>query len=195
MAVFAYKATDTASSLVRGTIVADTAQQARDDLRGRGLTINSILPQQVSAKRTWSLMRRPGRSAAKVGGAVRELATLLGAGIPLLEALDTLANQYRGSFGSSLLLLRERVAAGTSLAEAMRDQPAVYDNLCVQMVEVGENSGTLDVVLEQVAGFSERSLRIQRSRHECPHVSGTGAPDECRCGDVSDDDRGADAAG
>jgi general secretion pathway protein F len=161
MAVFAYTATDTASSLVRGTIVADTARQARDDLRGRGLAIHSILPQQVSTKRAWSLLRRPGRSVAKVGSAVRELATLLGAGIPLLEALDTLANQYGGSFGSSLLILRERVAAGTSLAEAMRDQPAVYDSLCVQMVEVGENSGTLDVVLEQVAGFSERSLQFK----------------------------------
>lgn len=161
MAVFAYKASDAASCLVRGTVAADTARQARDELRSRGLTIHDMLLQQAANKRTWSLFRRPGRSAAKLGSAVRELATLLGAGIPLLEALDTLAKQYKGSFGSSLLILRERVAAGSCLAEAMREQPAVYDTLCVQMVDVGENSGTLDTVLEQVASFSERSTQFK----------------------------------
>lgn len=161
MAVFAYKATDLSATLVRGTIVADTARQARDELRGRGLTIHDILAESNSRKKSWSFLSRPGRSSAKVTSAVRELATLLGAGIQLLEALDTLSGQYKGSFRSSLLTLRERVAAGSGLAEAMREQPAVYDTLCVQMVEVGENSGTLDTVLEQVAGFSERAMQFK----------------------------------
>jgi type II secretory pathway component PulF len=157
MAVFGYQATDQAYALVRGSIVADTARQARDELRGRGLTIHDIVSQDTPRRRAWSLFRRPGRASSKVASVVRELATLLGAGIPLLEALDTLSGQYKGSFRSSLFVLRERVSAGSGLAEAMREQPAVYDPLCVQMVEVGENSGTLEVVLEQVASFSERS--------------------------------------
>jgi len=148
--------------IVRGTIIADSPRQARDELRGRGLTIHDVVAQRATTNGfAWKLLRRPGRSAAKVGSAVRELSTLLGAGIPLLEALDTLANQYRGSFRSSLLMLRERVAAGSGLAEAMREQPDVYDMLCVQMVDVGENSGTLDVVLEQLSSFSERSLEFK----------------------------------
>ena len=146
---------------MRGTIVADTARQARDELRGRGLTIHDCLAERAAHTKTWSILHRPGRSSSKVSSTVRELSTLLGAGIPLLEALDTLASQYRGSFRSSLLTLRERVSAGTGLAEAMREQPTIYDTLCVQMVEVGENSGTLDTVLEQVAGFSERSLQFK----------------------------------
>lgn len=162
MAVFAYRATDAAATLVRGTIVADTPRQARDELRGRGLTIHEVASQKATTERVaWRLLRRPGRAAGKVSSAVRELATLLGAGIPLLEALDTLTNQYRGNFRSSLLALRERVAAGYSLAEAMREQPDVFDTLSVQMVEVGENSGTLDVVLEQLSSFSERSLEFK----------------------------------
>jgi type II secretory pathway component PulF len=161
MAVFAYKASDGSASLIRGTISADTARQARDELRGRGLVIHDILAERTSQKRVWSFLRRTNRTSSKVSNVVRELATLLGAGIPLLEALDTLSGQYRGSFQSSLLTLRERVAAGAGLAEAMREQPHVYDMLCVQMVEVGENSGTLDVVLEQVASFSERALQFK----------------------------------
>jgi general secretion pathway protein F len=161
MGVFAYKATDTTASLVRGTIMADTARQARDELRGKGLTIHDILEQTPTNWRALRIFRRPGRSASKLGSAVRELATLLGAGIPLLESLDTIAGQYKGNFRSSLLVLRERVAAGSSLAEAMRDQPDVYDTLCVQMVDVGESAGNLDVVLEQVASFSERSTQFK----------------------------------
>jgi general secretion pathway protein F len=159
MAVFAYRASDHTTKIVRGTIVADSPRQARDALRGRGLTIHDVSAQKATSQGiAWKIIRRPGRSASKVGSAVRELATLLGAGIPLLEALDTLSNQYRSSFRSSLMMLRERVAAGCSLAEAMREQPDVYDTLCIQMVDVGENSGTLDVVLEQLSSFSERSL-------------------------------------
>jgi type II secretory pathway component PulF len=161
MAVFAYKATDGSASLIRGTVIADSARQARDELRGRGLTIHDILAERGSQAGIWMLLGRSSRSSSKLASAIRELATLLGAGIPLLEALDTLSAQYRGSFRSSLMRVRERVSAGMGLAEAMREQPHVYDTLCVQMVEVGENSGTLDVVLEQVAAFSERSVQFK----------------------------------
>jgi type II secretory pathway component PulF len=162
MTVFAYRASDHAASIVRGTIVADTPRQARDELRGRGLTIHDVAQQKAPSQGiARKLFRRPGRAASKVGSAVRELATLLGAGIPLLEALDTLTHQYHGSFRSSLLMLRERVSAGCSLAEAMREQPDVFDKLCIQMVDVGENSGTLDVVLEQLSSFAERSLEFK----------------------------------
>lgn len=161
MAVFSYKATDASSSVVRGTIVADTARLARDELRGRGLRVHDVHAQRGPSEMFWARLRRPARSSAKLSNAVRELATLLGAGIPVLEALDTLAGQYRGGFRSSLLVVRERVAAGSGLAEAMREQPYVFDSLCVQMVEVGENSGTLDSVLEQVAAFSERAIQFK----------------------------------
>jgi RHS repeat-associated protein len=69
--------------------------------------------------------------------------TLHAAGIPLLEAIESLVQQQPGSFKQSMLVLRDRAAAGDSLAAAMRVQPDVFD-LSVHMVEVGENSGTLD---------------------------------------------------
>jgi type II secretory pathway component PulF len=59
------------------------------------------------------------------------------------------------------MILRERVAAGSTLADGMREQPEVFDTLTVHMVEVGENSGTLDVVLDQLANFSERYLQLK----------------------------------
>ena len=92
---------------------------------------------------------------------VRELSTLLAAGIPLLDAVDSITQQQTGAFQNGLLILRDRIAAGASLAEAMRDQPQAFDELTIHMVEVGENSGTLDAVLDQLANFSERYQQLK----------------------------------
>lgn len=166
MSVFTYRALDEHAAAIEGTISADSPRAARDLLRGRGFTVEQVTEQAEARTFGWMPFRRRGRYAAKRIEAVRELSTLLGAGIPLLEALDSLVAQQQGGWGGrgfreSLLLVRERVAAGSSLAEAMRDQPQVFDELTIHMVEVGENSGTLDVVLDQLANFSERYLQLK----------------------------------
>jgi type II secretory pathway component PulF len=146
---------------VDGTVVADTPRQARDLLRARGLTVQG-LDEHVSRRGfTWRPWRGGVESPAKLAAAVRELATLLGVGIPLVEALDTLCRQHRGRFGTALLQLRDRVAAGAGLADAMAEQPAMFDSLSIHMVEVGESTGSLDRVLDQLADFKERSLEFK----------------------------------
>ena len=161
MALFVYKAIDEKSASVEGSISADSLRAARDLLRNRGLTVETVSSQRESRGFTWWPLRRRKRFAAKRVEAIRELSTLLASGIPLLDALDSLVAQHQGGFRESLLQLRERVAAGSSLAEAMREQPQVYDELSIHMVEVGENSGTLDSVLDQLANFSERYLQLK----------------------------------
>ncbi|NBC11101.1 MAG: hypothetical protein GVY24_05105, partial [Planctomycetes bacterium] len=74
----------------------------------------------------------------------------------LLETLDTITRQHTGRFQQSILLLREHVAAGGGLAEAMANQPVLFDNVCVNIVEVGENAGTLDTALERLVEFRRR---------------------------------------
>lgn len=161
MSVFAYRAIDERSAAVEGTIAADSPRAARDLLRNRGLTVETVSSQRESRGFGWWPFRRRKRFVAKRVEAIRELSTLLASGIPLLDALDSLVAQHQGGFRESLLQVRERVAAGSSLAEAMRDQPQVYDELSLHMVEVGENSGTLDTVLDQLADFSERYLQLK----------------------------------
>lgn len=159
MAVYTYHALDAARSAVRGTIAADGPRQARAQLRRSGLAIQAIEETKSNqAKRSFALSRRYG---GKLTSAIRELATLLAVGIPLTEAIDTLARQQRGGFKTALLLLRDRVNGGLGLAEAMAEQPEVFDALAVRMVEVGENAGTLEAVLEQLAGFKERSSELK----------------------------------
>jgi type II secretory pathway component PulF len=79
----------------------------------------------------------------------------------MLEALDTLTEQSRGAFRAALLAVRDRVAAGSSLADALAARPDLFDAASVHMVEVGENSGTLDAVLAQLAEFKQKQLALR----------------------------------
>ena len=161
MPVFSYIARDGRQARVKGAISADSPRQARDLLRGRALVIEQLSPQRAATGfgAAWLLRRRATR--ARLAEVLRELATLLSVGVDLLDALQTLARQHRGHMQTSLLLLCDRVSAGTGLAEAMSEQPYVFDELSVRMAEVGENAGNLDIVLEQLADFQERSLQMK----------------------------------
>ncbi|WP_339911636.1 type II secretion system F family protein [Symmachiella dynata] len=138
--------------------MADSPREAREKLRAQGLVVETVVPQVEAAKRHFRLRDRAGRHASQLSSAIRDLATLLATGIGLVDALDTLCAQYKGRFQSSLMSLRERVASGSSLSEAMADEPGMYDELTMQMVRVGENAGTLDTVLDRLADFRERYL-------------------------------------
>src|SRR5688572_14766869 len=160
MAVFTYKATSPTAEDIAGSIVADTPRQARDLLRSRGLVVQDIADHS-SAARPGIRFSRNRASPAQTTLFIRELSTLLTVGVPMLEALDTLARQHTDRFHRVILLLRDRVAAGTSLAAAMRDQPRVFDDLAVNITAVGEDAGTLDTSLDRLAEFRERSHQLR----------------------------------
>ena len=163
MGVFAYKALAADASVVDGMIVADTPRDARDSLRARGLTVQEVAPGRGASEAGWRRLLAGSRGAAqaKVVSFLRELSTLLGVGVPLVEAIDTIRSQHRGRFAASLLVLRDRLSAGAGLADAMREQPDVFDELSASIAEVGENAGTLDTALERVAEFKERSAAFR----------------------------------
>lgn len=160
MAVFQYRAIGPDQKAVRGTVVADTPRQARDTLRERELQVLSV--DETSGKARRSLWSGWGRRRFRDQWAVctHELAMLLGAGIPLLEALDTVLEQHSG-YNTGLLKVRDEVAGGSSLSEALREREDLFDPLSIHMVEVGENTGNLEIVLEQLASFQQRYLQLK----------------------------------
>ncbi len=163
MPVFAYKAVDMDASAVAGTIVADTPRQARDVLRERGLTITLVAPASETEGKAAGRWRRKRRGRREVVAFVRELATLLGAGIPLLAALQTLTRQYGRHFRPVVQELADQVASGVDLAEAMGRQSEYFDEMCVSIVQVGQNTGALESALNRLADFREKAVRL-RSR-------------------------------
>lgn len=160
MPVFAYKATDLREGERSGTVAADTPRQARDILRERGLVVRDL--SAATAPGESSKGRRPrSRAKAQVTGFIREISTLLAVGVPLLETLETIARQHKGKFHTTILLLRDRVAGGASLGQAMREHPGVFDELAINITEVGEDAGTLDSSLQTLADFRERSEQFK----------------------------------
>jgi general secretion pathway protein F len=113
MAVFAYRALNDQAAAVEGTIAADTARAARDALRLRGLIVESVTT--TDAGKGNASIRLPLRGRQRYGAKrvamVRELSTLLAAGIPLLESIDSLVLQQTGGFKQSMMILRDRIAA------------------------------------------------------------------------------------
>lgn len=158
MPVYLYKALDTHRSTVDGILTANTPYEARAQLRQRGLQVISVSEQTRTAfgrKRSGAFGRK---NAAKLVAVMNELATLLGTGIPLLDSLKSVSDQQPRRIRLALTQLQDRVAQGTSLADAMSEQPDTFDLLCIRMTEVGENSGTLDSTLRHWAEYRERSL-------------------------------------
>jgi len=93
----------------------------------------------------------------------RQFSTMLGAGLPLLTCLEILSKQTE-SAGLKTVLgeVRADVEGGLSLADALRRQPKVFDNLFVNMVESGETGGALDTILQRLATYLEKSVALQR---------------------------------
>ena len=162
MPVYAYKALDSVRSTAEGTISADTPRQARELLRERGLVVRNIeVHASGSGKKSWFKPSAKAPKVSQVTTSIRELSTLLGAGIPILEALDTISRQHKGGFQTILKIVHDRIKNGSSISEALAEHPQAFDNLSVSMVDVGEQTGTLAEVLSQLAEFKEKSLLLK----------------------------------
>ncbi|MEL7499547.1 MAG: type II secretion system F family protein [Planctomycetota bacterium] len=160
MPVFQYQAIDRENRPHNGVIDSDSARQAREELRSLGFRVSKIVESTPKLGLSIPIPFRPSWGHW-VASFCSELATLLSVDVPLVESLMTLRQQYKRQAEAVVLRLKDEVATGQSLAAAMKHQPDVFDELCIKMVEVGENTGRLDEVLRQVADFKQRSLAFR----------------------------------
>jgi general secretion pathway protein F len=160
MPLFSYNGLDSNRVAIKGSTVADSPRQARDQLRSLGILVQSLQESNPASNQSWipSLSSRRGRTQWTTGS--HELSMLLRAGIPLLEALDTLAAQHAGAFRTAIIRVRDRVASGSSLADAMMENSDVFDIASIRLIEVGENAGTLETVLEQLSDYKQRMAQF-----------------------------------
>jgi general secretion pathway protein F len=162
MPVFAYRGLAPSGRNVSGVIDADSARNARGKLREQGifpteLTAEAEATGQTRASRQWIPRFRRGLPAPELALLTRQLSTLLSAGVQLVEALGTLADQSARPYIKRMLSqVRERVREGSSLADALAVHPEIFSDLYVGMVRVGEAAGALEPVLDRLADYSER---------------------------------------
>jgi type IV pilus assembly protein PilC len=92
----------------------------------------------------------------------RQFSVMIDAGLPLVQCLDILGQQQENkSFQKVILQVRQDVEAGSSLAEAMRKHPQAFDDLYVNMVAAGEAGGILDTILQRLAAYIEKSVKLK----------------------------------
>lgn len=175
MPVYAYKGLNASGRNVSGVIDADSPKGARLKLRGVG-----VFPTDLEEERAAGAPTSSG-SAVKAGGfninlaqyferinpqdlalMTRQLSTLVGAGLPLVDCLSALIEQTEVQRLKRIVSqVRERVTEGGAFADALKEHPRIFTDLYTNMVRAGEASGALDVVLERLAEYTESSARLR----------------------------------
>jgi general secretion pathway protein F len=151
---------------VKGVRDAENAKALRGALRKDGVLLTVATEGKVAeakAKRDlkiFEFLSRP--STADVAVLTRQLATLVGAGIPLFESLNALIEQVENEqLKKALTQVREQVREGTSFAKALEGHPAIFPPLYINMVRAGEASGTLTQVLQRLTQFMESQAKLK----------------------------------
>lgn len=167
MAVYEYKGILTASGkAVKGYHDADNVKALRAILRKDGILLTAATEEsdrKVRAKKEIQLLaflKNP--STDDVAVMTRQLATLVRAGVPLVESISALVEQIENEVLVRVMTaVREGLKEGTPYAKCLKEHPKVFPALYVNMVAAGEASGTLDSVLERLADFMEKQARLK----------------------------------
>ncbi len=169
MPVYEFTALTHAGKKMKGVIDADSLTAARQKIRGQGnypVDIKETSSKATTTDKTSLLSIKIGQSVKQqeVHIATRQLATLLGAGIPLVPALNGLIEQTENrSLKTILAQIKDAVNEGNSLTSALTEHPKLFSKIYINMVRAGEASGSLDVVLDRLAEFGENQHAL-RSR-------------------------------
>ncbi len=165
MPLFEYKGVGPGGKAAKGAIEADSAKTARAKLKGRGIFTTDIKEKSAAKQKENRIPLSGGGGGVKMGNLtlmIRQMATLVKARIPLDEALGALVEQTDDNKLKSVMAqIRTSVNEGKSLAESCRQFPKVFTPIFVSMIQVGEASGNLDLVLNRLANFAEAQLALR----------------------------------
>lgn len=162
MPVYEYKALDKKGRSCKGLLDADNEAQARSKLKSSGKYPVSLQESLSRAKGRKSGSLFESIKSDEIHVITRQLATLIGAGIPLISALASLIEQSSNPALKRVLgEIRDAVNEGSTLTNALSQHPKLFSNIYINMVRSGEASGSLEVVLERLADFGENQKALQ----------------------------------
>lgn len=164
MPIYAYRGMDRSGKEIKNTINVESIVAAKQRVKSMGIMLIDIKEQKAQGTGA-------GGSLFRIGGSVpvddlammtRQLATLIKAKIQIVEALGALTDQVENANLRLVLSdLKSKVNEGASLAKALQDHPKVFNSVYVNMVEAGEASGTLEIVLLRLADFTESQVKLK----------------------------------
>jgi type IV pilus assembly protein PilC len=153
---FAWEGKDKRGARVKGKSLAPDEQTLRAELRRQGVAPSRIRKQRQS--------RAGGKvNAGDVAIFSRQLATMLAAGIPLVQSFEIVGNGHEKAAMQRLILdVKADVEGGTSLHEALAKHPLYFDDLFVNLVEAGEHAGALESLLDKIATYKEKTEALKK---------------------------------
>ena len=164
MPVYAYKGLNQSGKEVKSSVAAESMAQAKTRLRHDGVMLIEIRERKVKQKGedhfSFSLGTRV--SVEDLSLMTRQFSTLITAKIQVVQALEALQDQVDNETLQLVLAeLKQKVNEGSSLSKALSEYPKIFDSIYVNMVDAGEASGTLDVILLKLADFTESRVRLK----------------------------------
>ncbi|ADV66825.1 type II secretion system F family protein [Deinococcus maricopensis] len=163
MPVFEYRVRDRNGKILAATLEAETIAQVRDALRAKGMMIVDIKAPKTGLNGDVKIPFLDDRppSVKIVAVFSRQLATLINAGVPLVQSLAIMQRQieHKG-FQKVVREMRTDVEGGLPLSEAISKHPKVFSRLYINLVRAGETSGTLDAIMDRISFFLEKQLAL-----------------------------------
>ena len=155
---YTYKGTDKKGSQVQGEINSTSPALAKAQLLKQGISAKSV------SKKSKPLFGSSGKAIKPVDIAVfaRQMATMMKAGVPLVQAFDIVADGLENPNLKKLVLsIRDSVAAGGGFAPSLRQHPKYFDDLFCNLVEAGEQAGALETMLDRIATYKEKTEKLK----------------------------------
>ncbi|PMY43767.1 MULTISPECIES: type II secretion system F family protein [Pseudomonas] len=157
VSVYLWEGTDRQGSKLRGELSGHNPSLIRAQLRKQGIS-----PARVRKKSSSLFQRTPPIRARDISLFTRQLATLIKAGVPLLQSFDIIAEGFDNPNMRKLMAeLKQDIAAGSSFTTALRKRPRYFDELYCSLVDAGEQAGALETLLERVATYKEKSENLK----------------------------------
>ena len=170
MPTFDFEAMDATGQEIKDVIDAATEEEAQTTIRQMGYFVTKIAVQKSAAAGTGTAKSKRKKPFAIGGGGskhvcafTRQLSILQDAGLPILRSLKILENNAKpGKLKNALMDACDEIETGATLSEAMSKCPKVFNRLYINMIKAGEAGGALEVILQRLAEFMERSESLKK---------------------------------
>src|ERR1017187_7842025 len=165
MAQFKYTAKNTGGKTIEGVIEAPAQKIAADKLRSQRFTVMSLNEMKESSAGSFLDKINPFKPGVKSKDLVifsRQLATLVSAGVPIVQGLNILTDQIQSLlFKQIITSIRTDIESGIAIADAMKKHPKAFTELYVSMIRAGETDGVLDTILERLSVYLESAEELK----------------------------------
>lgn len=161
MPVFTFQGTNAAGEKIQGERAAENKQVLRAALARERIQANII--KEKSGAKSFNFNIGGGSVKAKEAAIFfRQFSVMIDAGLPLVQCLEILGNNQQNAFFKTCLLgVRSSVEGGSTLANALRAYPKVFDDLTTNMIEAGETGGILDTILQRISAYVEKAVKMR----------------------------------